>query len=149
MTLQNSNSLRHIFLADDDQDDRQMFSDALSEVDRNIILTEAENGIELMSILQLPPNPLPDIVFLDLNMPKRGGLECLEEIRSKGDLKDLKVVMLTTSSNPDNIDTAYDLGASFYAVKPNTFNDLKKLISNVLTIDWLTQASNKRNFVIS
>ena len=88
MLTRTQNNSRHIFLADDDEDDRMFFSDALSEIDNSIVLTEAENGKELMEILHQPPNPMPEVVFLDINMPIQNGFQCLEEIRKdKNDLK--------------------------------------------------------------
>lgn len=147
---QNPNSHRHIFLADDDCDDRQMFEDALLEVDRNVILTHAEDGVELMNILSLKPDPFPELIFLDLNMPKRNGLDCLMDIR-RCIMPKPHVIMLTTSENPMNIQSAFELGASFYAVKPNTFEGLKSLISIALSIDWskYSRPSNKRDFILS
>ena len=136
MIIQEQNSQKHIYLADDDNDDRAIFADALKQVDNSIILTQAEDGEQLMEILYVPPTPLPNIIFLDLNMPKRNGFECLKEIRNHQDLKDLNVIVFTTSNNPQNIETALELGASFYAVKPTTFDGLKKLIDNFLKTDW-------------
>lgn len=136
MTTNSQNSLRHIFLADDDEDDRMLFSEALSEVDGSVLLTEAENGKDLMNKLYLPPNPLPEIVFLDINMPLQNGFQCLEEIRKDAkDLKNLNVIMFSTSNNEQSIETAFGLGATHYAVKPNSFGALKSLIASVLKMD--------------
>lgn len=139
MTLQNTRVQRNIYLADDDHDDRVMFAEALFEIDSTVILTQAQDGQELMEILYKQPESLPDIIFMDINMPKQDGLKCLEEIRNqRGNLKELLVIILSTSSDPLVIDKAFDLGATFYAVKPSTFDDLKAFIKEVLQIDWLS-----------
>ena len=137
MTLQNTRVQKNIYLADDDDDDRVMFAEALFEIDSTAILTQAQDGQQLMDILYKQPNPLPDIIFMDINMPKQDGFKCLEEIRNQcGNLKELFVIILSTSSDPLVIDKAFNLGATFYAVKPSTFDDLKSLIKDVLQIDW-------------
>lgn len=147
MVVQDGNNKRHIFMADDDEDDRSLFAEALQEIDSSIVLTQAENGKQLMDILSSPSNPMPDIVFIDINMPKLNGFECLEKIRNQnGNLKDLHVIMFTTSNNPTTIEKAFELGASHYAIKPNSFQALKLLINNILQIDWFASASENRKF---
>lgn len=78
---------KNIYLADDDEDDRSFFQDALKEVCEEYTLTTAADGRELMNILYTPPVRLPDIIFLDLNMPAKNGFECLAEIKNKKGIK--------------------------------------------------------------
>jgi CheY-like chemotaxis protein len=125
-----------IFLADDDDDDCLLFKDAILEIDENIDLIVSKNGDELMKTFKVDVPPLPDVLFLDLNMPCKTGFECLNEIKRTEALKDVPVVVLSTSSNPENIRKAYDCGADFYARKPGDFYVLKKLIEQILCIDW-------------
>lgn len=140
MTLQSKNSPRHVYLADDDEDDRILFMEALQEVNNSIILTQAKDGKQLMDILYNPSTHLPEIIFLDINMPKQNGFECLEEIRKiNGSLKDTRIIMLSTSKDPSEVDKALALGATFYASKPCSFNGLKSLIKEALEIDWFFQ----------
>jgi len=147
MTLQNTRLQKKFYLADDDDDDRMMFAEALFEVDSSVILTQAQDGHELMDILYKQPDFLPDIIFMDINMPKQDGLKCLEEIRNqRGNLKELFVIILSTSSDPLVIQKAFHLGATFYAVKPSTFDDLKSFIKEVLQIDWLSTEKNNLQF---
>ncbi|QOG02114.1 response regulator [Flavobacterium sp. MDT1-60] len=149
MTLQNTRIQKNIYLADDDDDDRVMFAEALFEIDSTVILTQAQDGQELMDILCKQPNPLPDIIFMDINMPKQDGLKCLEEIRNQpGNLKKLFVIILSTSSDPLVIDKAFKLGATFYAVKPSTFDELKSFIKAVLQIDWFSLEKSNLKFRI-
>lgn len=145
MNLKKHNSQRYIYLADDDADDREFLVDAILEVDPSITLTQAADGMELMNILiKADQGSLPEIVFLDINMPKKDGFECLEAIRmQKGSLKKLKVIILSTSNNPKNIEKAFYLGATFYAVKPNSFDVMKSLVKEVLQMDWELSRENR------
>ncbi|PIF34402.1 response regulator receiver domain-containing protein [Flavobacterium sp. 9] len=146
MSLINQNSHRYIYIADDDEDDRTLFTEAILEVDPFVILKEAQDGIELMHIVDTLSNPLPDIIFLDINMPKKDGFECLEEIRKQdGAIKDVKVIILSTSSNPEDIEKALELGATFYAVKPSRFETLKLFLEDVLKTNWEV-LKNKKKF---
>ena len=124
----------NILLADDDDDDRLLFTDVLTEFSKNSRLTFAHNGEHLMTLLR--SEKLPDVLFLDLNMPLKNGIECLEEIRGDEKLKDLPVVIFSTSSHPGTINQMYDIGAHLYVRKPNDFNALRKVISEVLKKDW-------------
>jgi CheY-like chemotaxis protein len=137
MSLERQNSQRYIYLADDDADDREFFVDALSEVDPSVILTQAKDGLQLMDILSTIKDPIPEILFLDINMPGKSGFECLEEIRKKeGSLKEINIIILSTSNDPEDIEKALELGATFYAVKPARFDVLKSFVKEVLQIDW-------------
>lgn len=143
MILPNQKSQKNIYLADDDIDDREMFAEVLLELDSSVILKQAEDGKQLMEILQFSPSPLPDVVFLDLNMPKQNGFECLKQIRNHdGHLKNLNIVIFTTSSDQNDMAKAFALGANFYAVKPSTFSELRSFVRDVLQIDWFSPIEN-------
>lgn len=150
MAFDNHNSQRFIYLADGDSDDRDFFADAMLEIDRNVILKQAQDGMHLMdNLLTLSRSDLPEFIFLDINMPGKSGLECLEEIRSsEGGLKEVNVVMLSTSSDPENIQKALDLGATCYAVKPSSFEKLKSLLEEVLSMDLVGIIRDKRKFLL-
>jgi CheY-like chemotaxis protein len=126
----------HIILADDDEDDRDIFILALKEVAPEIKVTAAESGVKLMSILQKTPNSLPDIIFLDLNMPAKNGQECLEEIRMDENLSKIPVIIYSTSSSSEHIDDTYKKGADYYVSKPTSFNDLKLIANKLLSLEW-------------
>ena len=145
MSLERQNSQRYIYLADDDEDDRDLFVDALREVDPSVILTQAEDGVQLMEILSTIKDPLPEILFLDINMPRKNGFECLEEIRKKeGSVKGINIIILSSSNDPQDIEKALELGATFYAVKPNRFDMLKSFVKEVLQIDWQMTENEKK-----
>lgn len=124
-----------VVLADDDTDDQMFFEMALREVSKDVELKTFKNGVELMKVLNHPDTELPDIIFLDLNMPRKNGLQCLEEIRRHEDLKAVTVVMLTTSINQMDIYRAYDKGACLFANKPAELSKWTDLIKKVFTSD--------------
>lgn len=149
MSLEKQKSSRYIYLADDDEDDRELFVEALREVDPSVILTQAEDGMQLMEILCTISDPIPEVLFLDINMPGKSGLDCLEEIRKKeGSVQQINIIILSTSNDPANIEKALELGATFYAVKPNSFDVLKAFLAKVLQIDWQLTENRKEKFRI-
>lgn len=131
-----SNITMHVLLADDDQDDRLFFSDAFSDLALKIKLKMVNDGEELMKYLKTPNITLPSVVFLDLNMPRKNGIDCLKEIRNNDTLKNLSVAIYSTSSNPEDVHNAFVLGANIYIKKPNNFDTLKKVLHKVVTINW-------------
>lgn len=142
---------KRIFLAEDDEDDRLLFNEALALVAESAKLTEARNGLELMKSLDTSASQFPDIIFLDLNMPLKDGFECLEEIRKEDNsLRNIPIVVFTTSSNKLNIDAAYRLGASYYAVKPDNFEKLKNVICKALKIEWQPgKPTSRKDFILT
>jgi CheY-like chemotaxis protein len=129
-------SKKTVFLADDDLDDRLLFEDALKDVSIDSTLTMAKNGQQLMEILHDKVPPAPDVIFLDLNMPRKNGLECLEEIKQTEKLRDIPIVIFSTSMQENAIMDTYKRGANFYICKPGNFFLLKGVISKVLSINW-------------
>lgn len=149
MAFDNHNSQRFIYLADDDSDDREFFADALLEIDPDTILKQAEDGMYLMAnLFTLSNSELPEFIFLDINMPGKSGLECLEEIRKKDNLKQVNIIMLSTSSDPENISRAMELGATFYVVKPSCFERLKSLLEEVLCMSLISTVEENRKFLL-
>ncbi len=126
-----------IFLTDDDNDDCMLFSEALRESYAEIGLNVTTDGVKLMEMLHEMPPKGPMVLFLDLNMPRKNGFECLDEIRSSPALKDIPVIIFSTSSNTDIIDRTYRQGANYFISKPNSFSLLKKAIAHVLSFDPL------------
>lgn len=133
-----------IFYADDDSDDLELFSEIAAELD--IPLMTFTNGEDLMEKLRNPP-PSPQVVFLDINMPKYSGSEVLEEIRASEDFKGLPVVMYSTSSDPIMIEKLRVLGADLYIPKPSGFKDIKKCLKFVLSHDFKKTTPSRAGFV--
>jgi len=140
-----------IFLADDDADDCLLFEDALREVASDTTLTTALDGMELMDILDERVPPPPDMIFLDLNMPRKNGFECLTEIRTDQKLKKIPVIIFSTSAQPEFIEKVYQSGANRYIRKPSSFEELRKAIKEMLAIDWDTnnKVPPRENFYLS
>lgn len=140
----------NITLADDDEDDRMFFEDAFSELKLNTKVNTHNDGAELMESITKEGALLPDILFLDLNMPKKSGLECLKEIKAIPRLKNIAIVIYSTSSSEEDIENTFIQGANVYIKKPNDFKKLKKVLSQVVTLNWQYQTSNlnRDNFLL-
>lgn len=139
-------------LADDDLDDCLCFKEALEELSVNATLTTVNDGEQLMQWLSQNDEALPDALYLDLNMPRKNGFECLAEIKQTEKLKSLPVIICSTSSfDSDVVSLLYEQGASYYICKPPAFSNLKKII--LKSIQLLSQANNeqpiKEQFVLS
>lgn len=115
-----------ILLADDDSDDREFFTEVMTETIPNALITTAANGSDLISAIT-DGSCLPDIIFLDLNMPCKNGQECLKEIKKMKQLRNIPVVMYSTSSSRTDVENAYKEGANLYVKKPNTYGDMQKI----------------------
>lgn len=125
-----------IFLAEDDDDDRTMFSDIVAEINPTLSLEIAYDGQYLIDAVNAIATTKPDIIFLDINMPRKDGFSCLAEIRENKDLEDVPVIIFTTSNNPIYVEKAQRLGANHYAVKPQTFPEWRILLASLLNYDW-------------
>lgn len=117
----------NIFLADDDEDDRELFMDALSELPIETSVKQFENGVDLMAELY-SGNPKPDTIFLDLRMPLMDGFECLTDIRSIPELSEIQIIIYSTSFNQNEVDQLKEAGANLYIKKPNSYNQLKTVL---------------------
>ena len=124
-----------ILMADDDPDDRELAKEALEESKLKNPLHFVENGEELMDYLHQrgafasqEKYPLPGLILLDLNMPKKDGREALQEIKADPNLRHIPVVVLTTSKAEEDIVRSYDLGANSFISKPVTFAGLLHVV---------------------
>jgi CheY-like chemotaxis protein len=112
----------NILVADDDEDDRLLVVDAMAEVGSSSSVEMVEDGKALMDYLQKrTTRTLPDLILLDLNMPRKNGYECIEEIRADRDLSHVPIVVLTTSTSDREVRRAYRLGANSFVTKPVSF----------------------------
>ena len=139
-----------ILLADDDLDDCLLFKDALAELSFPSRLITVPNGEKLMQLLY-DTVELPDLLFLDLNMPRKNGLECLLEIKQTEKFKKIPVITLSTSFEKDIVARIYQNGAQYYIRKPNNFSQLKHLLQSAIKLTTQVNVSQplKENFVIS
>ncbi len=125
--------VQNIILAEDDEDDKYIFADALKEIDDRIKVEYVTDGNKLMNLLQ---HFLPDILFLDLDMPHKNGLECLVEIRNNPRLSHLPVVVFSSTTRPANIQTAYEMGAHLFLIKSSNFKDYKEALKTIMRLHW-------------
>src|SRR5690606_26792837 len=121
-----------IYLADDDQDDRMLFREALDEIDEDIAIEDFDNGVTLMDNLLNKNKPLPDIIYLDLNMPLMNGEECLHDIKNEFELSQIPIVIYSTYVDVESANSLQEKGANLFLEKPDTFNKLKNLLSKSL-----------------
>lgn len=143
---------KNILLTDDDTDDCMLFSEVFGEIfpANEARLTIANDGVELMEVLEETVPPPPEVIFLDLNMPRKNGFECLEEIRRSPKLRSIPVVILSTTSNRDVIEKTYRNGANYYVCKPQSYALLKKAVEQVLSLsqEQLNNQPQIEKFVI-
>ena len=140
-----------VFLTDDDADDRFLFEEALMEVGNNISITAFNNGEQLMNCLDPKKIDQPNLIFLDLNMPLKNGMECLEEIKKDKNLKNIPVIIFSTSRQKETINQVYTKGANYYMCKPDNFEKLKQLLDKVLSLNVrsLQNQPKRDKFIIS
>lgn len=127
----------NIILADDDESDRTNFMDALEESRIKTVVFAVKDGVELMDHLSNEDTPVPHLLFLDLNMPRKNGLACLKEIRQSEKLKDVAVAIYSTSSYDKDIEETFQQGANVYIKKPTDFNVLKSVLDKVLSAAYV------------
>jgi CheY-like chemotaxis protein len=125
---------KRILLVDDDADDQVYFRDAVNELSESLQCEIASNGREALD--QIEQLPLPDCIFLDLNMPVMNGYECLAFLKTEERYKHIPVVIFTTSKNSQDIDLARRLGANLFFTKPTNFDTLCSKLDKILELDF-------------
>jgi CheY-like chemotaxis protein len=141
----------NIILAEDDFDDRLLFEEAIEELPVSVNLNTFSNGDELMEWLTRKNKPLPDVLFLDLNMPRKNGFATLAEIKRNAKLQDLPVIIFSTATNNEMIKQVFKNAAHYYIRKPVHFWELKQLIYKSLKLiaDKDTALPGKENFMLT
>ena len=125
------NSFKTLYLVDDDQDDRFFIRQAIQDAGAQVEIIEAENGLELLSLISQQENAVASLILLDMNMPKMNGLETTSAIRSDPRTADTPIVMISTSSSPALIETAYRAGVDNFVTKPSSFEEFNNLGSQL------------------
>lgn len=138
--------VKNIILAEDDIDDQNIFQIALEEVSPEIKLEFASNGKQLLELLKLEK---PDLLFLDLDMPYKNGLECLVEIRNNDQLSQLPVIVFSSTTKQSNIQTAYEMGAHLFFIKPPVYKDYLSSIKSILHLNWHSPEEVREQFCIN
>ena len=142
----NTKVIARVILAEDDIDDQNIFQIALEEIDSSIRAEFVSNGKELLHLLQ---NNKPDLLFLDLDMPYKNGLECLVEMRNDPRLEKIPVVVFSSTTRPSNIQTAYEMGAHLFFIKPPVYSDYLSSIKSILKLDWNHPEAVREQYCVS
>jgi CheY-like chemotaxis protein len=124
--------IKHLLLADDDFDDAFFFKEAINGLAKPPDTKLVKDGEQLMKYLKANLDNLPDIVFLDLNMPRKNGLDCLREIKKDQRLQSLRVIIYSTSDQEEVIKLLYKAGAQLYVQKPDNYHKLKTVVKRAL-----------------
>ena len=123
-----------ILLADDDLDDCLLFAEALKDIPITTELMTIPNGEKLMTFLAKSKKKLPDVLFLDLNMPRKNGFSSLNEIKRNPELEHLPVIIFSTATEDEKVRQVYKDAAHYYIRKPATFSELKTILIKALTL---------------
>lgn len=138
------NSLHNfILLVDDDEDDQAFFLDTIREIDMNIKIQVANNGIEAISFLK-GSKPIPSLIFLDLNMPLMNGFQCLVELKNNALLKNIPVIIFTTSHNSNDIIKTEEMGAAYFFTKPFDYKIFGRKLKEVLNTNFGIEKKSKK-----
>jgi len=139
-----------ILLVDDDENDRQLLREAIESDRVDHTMHAIADGEQLMNYLSLSNVNTPDLIFLDLNMPRKNGMECLVEMRADEKFNNTIIAVYSTSSSKKEINSVLHAGTNIYITKPNNYLALKKIVSEVLLINWQyhTSSLSKKQFVM-
>ena len=141
----------NLLLTDDDTDDCLFFKEALEGLPLSTQLTTVHDGEQLMQLLKNETYELPHVLFLDLNMPRKNGFECLSEIKLNKKLKQLPVIIFSTTLDQEVVNLLYKNRAQYYIRKPADLLQLKKVIQQALTLIVQENISQpaRENFVLT
>ena len=118
--------MKKILLIDDDLDDAELFKEALSEADDTAFFEYYDDGKKALQNLVLNPAQVPDIIFLDINMPSISGWDCLKALKADKKLRKIPVIMYSTSNHKREMGIATELGAADFIIKPHNYLELKE-----------------------
>lgn len=141
-----ANPIRHILMADDDRDHAILFERVIKKEYAQTKVSFVHDGEQLIQFLHL--NKI-DLLFLDLNMPCKNGYECLQEIRRDVSLKDLPIIVYSSSAQLSDIQKSFLYQADFYLVKPFITEHLKKAVKMILSVDWNDNPPIRKHYFIN
>jgi PleD family two-component response regulator len=126
-------TIHHILLVDDDRDDCELFEEALHDFASHIKFSCLTNPLTLLSTVE---ELQPDLIFLDVNMPKKNGFECLDEIKRSEKLARIPIIMYSNTGRPEDVDAAYRKGVALFLKKPPTYTGLIGSLKEVIEKEW-------------
>jgi CheY-like chemotaxis protein len=127
-------NVKSSLLIDDDLDDQEIFIMCVKSIGRNIDCSTASNGADAIAMLESTKEYIPHYIFLDVNMPKMNGIECLKLLKQIDRLKDTKIFMYSTTSETSVVEKCKDLGADEFIIKPAKTIDLKKKLAEIFSL---------------
>ena len=125
--------INSIVLAEDNLEHCFFFRKAVKEVAPQILYTQVHDGDRLINLLE---SYLPDLLFLDLDMPCKNGVQCIKEIRENRAYRSMPIIVFTISHQYNTIQTTYACGANLYMIKPDEYGLLVRSLRQILTMDW-------------
>ena len=131
--MDNLTTINRILLVDDDTDDCELFGEALHDCETYLNLSCLSDNEQLLKAIE---RINPDLIFLDVNMPKRTGYECLQEILSHKNYASIPVIMYSNTGRNEDIENAYKLGATLFLRKPSTYSGLVDSLKKILNKEW-------------
>lgn len=141
--MQASKAIQNILLIDDDKDDCDVFEQALKIISDSLQLSythQSDNVLTAIAAFQ------PDLIFLDINLPRISGFDCLTEIQTNAKYEHIPIVMYSSSDNPKEINAAYGLGATLYFKKPTNFTQLVASLKDIITMTWEAPSAIKAQY---
>jgi CheY-like chemotaxis protein len=144
--MKEGNPIHHILMADDDQDHAMLFERIIKKDYPSVNISYVQDGEQLIQFLHLHH---VDLLFLDLSMPCKNGYECLQEIRKDQSLKDLPIIVYSSSAHLSDIQKSFLHKADFYMVKPFITDHLKTAIKMILSVDWKDDPPIKKHYFIN
>lgn len=129
--MEGMNTIQIIYLVDDDPDDRFFIRQAIQQVQHEVEVIEATSGFELLTLVQEQKRPFTSLILMDINMPKMDGVETVRLMRSDRTLPAIPVIMISTTSNPSYIKSAYEAGASGFLSKPSTLHGFRDMANEL------------------
>jgi CheY-like chemotaxis protein len=133
-----------LFIIDDDEDDQLFLHEAVNDLKIPIVCHYANNGESALKQLKEETIPVPDFIFLDLNMPRLNGKECLVEIKKLSRYANVPVIIYSTSSHQKDIQEIMQSGASYFLTKPTRISELCEKLLDIFSIDWQEAAVGKK-----
>lgn len=134
-----------ILIADDDDDDAELLTEALHKTFLEVVIERVTDGYYFLKKLK-DKTFHADLIFLDLNMPLRRGIDCLNEIKSRPDYSTIPVIVYSTSQYIKDIDACYKAGAQYYLLKPESFQSLQNLVK--ILYEYFTNFNTNNNTTI-
>lgn len=145
---ESENSKIIIFLTDSDSDDRMLLGEALLTLKEPFEIFEFCSAEQLIEAFPIPPRNFPHYIFLDIILQGMDGFECIEKVRRLSGSHRARIIVYTFDSTRESMEKAFGLGADFYAVKPNSYRDLKDMAGLIMGGGWENQPLEKRVFQI-